>query len=105
MVTKVSLSDEFLEHCLTSTPTLEGVKAFLASDEYYTYWRYWMKEEEERQEAEEEWKRNVALGKLEAQTEVVTNLLLDGTYSVQFIAECLKLDIKFVEKIKSNLKL
>jgi hypothetical protein len=99
------LSDQFLEHCLTSTPTLEGVKAFLCSHDCSIYTRYLVEEHEERRRLERAYQRARQMGKLEAKTEIVEQLLLLKIYTVQHIAEYTKTRVTFVERIKSKLNL
>ena len=99
------LSDQYLERCLSSTPTLEAVKAFLFSDEYSIYFRCWAEEQEEKRRLERIYQRYKRIGKLEAKTEIVEALLLSKIYTVQHIAEYTKTRVKFVECIKAKLTL
>jgi hypothetical protein len=99
------LSDQYLEHCLTATPTLENVKTFLCSDGLGIYWRYRFSEEEERREEERILKKYRRIGRFEAKVEFITNSLLSTSLSIERIAEMAQVKLQFVENIKSKLSI
>lgn len=103
------LSDQYLEHCLTSTPTLEGVKSFICSGQLSLYERYCMEEAEEKRRLERLYKKNFRIGKLEGKiqsdTEIVTHMLSNLKMPEQEIKNLLGIDIAFIEAIKVKLNI